>query len=53
MDLSLVYLQVPLPEDIEKLKGHGDFQLAQHIIDQRLEGYPHLLENVYSWKKRF
>ena len=39
MDLSLVYLQVPLPEDIEKLKGHGDFQLAQHIIDQRLEGY--------------
>lgn len=37
MDLSLKSLQVPLPEDIEKLKGHGDFSLAIKTIDLRLE----------------
>lgn len=45
MDLSLKSLQVPLPEDIEKLKGHGDFALAQRIIDQRLtQGLPTMLK---------
>ena len=37
MDLSLKSLQVPLPEDIQKLKGHGDFSLAIKTIDSRLE----------------
>lgn len=44
MDLSLKHLQTPLPEDIEKLKGHGDFKLAAKIIDKRLkEDLPHSL----------
>ena len=30
-------LHVPLPEDIEKLKWHGDFQRAIRVIDRRLE----------------
>lgn len=37
MDLTLYSLQVPLPEDIRKLKDHGDFSQAQAIIDRRLE----------------
>lgn len=30
-------LHVPLPEDIEKLKWHGDFERALRVIDKRLE----------------
>lgn len=31
------YLEVPLPEDIEKLKWQGDFARAQRVLAQRLE----------------
>ncbi len=31
------YLYVPLPEDIAKLKWHGDFERAVKVIDRRLE----------------
>ncbi len=36
MNLNLAHLQVPLPEDIAKMKGHGDFNLAIKVIEQRL-----------------
>ncbi len=36
MNLNLAHLQVPLPEDIAKMKGHGDFKLAIKVIEQRL-----------------
>ncbi len=36
MNSKLAYLQVPLPEDIAKMKGHGDFELLNKIIDRRL-----------------
>lgn len=32
------YLEVPLPEDIEKMKWHGDFARAQRVIARRLNG---------------
>ncbi|MCI1966436.1 MAG: transglutaminase-like domain-containing protein [Oscillospiraceae bacterium] len=34
---DLQYLEVPLPEDIQKMKGHGDFKLLQKVIDRRLK----------------
>lgn len=37
MDLTLKSLMVPLPEDIQKLKGYGAFDLAIKIIDSRLQ----------------
>ncbi|MBQ8081381.1 MAG: hypothetical protein IJ240_05740 [Clostridia bacterium] len=33
---DLTYLAVPLPEDVLKAKGYGDFHLANAIIDRRL-----------------
>ncbi len=33
---NLAALTVPLPEDIEKLKWHGDFTRALKIIENRL-----------------
>lgn len=34
---DIQYLEVPLPEDIEKLKWHGDFARAEHMIERRLQ----------------
>jgi hypothetical protein len=34
---DLKYLEVPLPEDIEKVKCYGDFPMALRMIDARLE----------------
>jgi transglutaminase-like putative cysteine protease len=33
---DLKYLEVPLPEDLRKLKGHGDFDTARRVIDRRM-----------------
>ena len=35
---QIQYLEIPLPEDIEKAKWCGDFPRAQRLIRQRLEG---------------
>lgn len=35
---QIQYLEIPLPEDIEKAKWCGDFSRAQRLIRQRLEG---------------
>ena len=32
------YLDLPLPEDVEKRKMHGDFTKAEALIDRRLQG---------------
>lgn len=37
MDLTLKSLLVPLPEDIQKLKGYGAFKEAMRLIDLRLQ----------------
>lgn len=37
MDYQIEALGYPLPEDIEKLKWHGDFQGAMELIQRRLE----------------
>ena len=37
MNSDLKYLLTPLPEDIAKLKGCGDFTRALRVIDKRLE----------------
>ena len=45
MALDLRYLEVPLPEDLQKMKGHGDFALLQRVIDRRLKtDLPHALK---------
>ncbi|OCN00570.1 transglutaminase [Clostridium sp. W14A] len=33
---DLEYLEVPLPEDIQKMKCHGDFETVRRVIDRRL-----------------
>ena len=35
---DLLFLGAPLPEDVEKLKWHGDLAHAARRIDQYLEG---------------
>jgi hypothetical protein len=34
---DLKYLEVPLPEDIQKIKWYGDFNTVKKIIDRRLQ----------------
>ena len=34
---DLKYLAVPLPEDVLKLKGYGDFERLIRVIDLKLE----------------
>ena len=34
---DLQYLTVPLPEDLQKMKGHGDFELLQKVIGRKLK----------------
>ena len=46
MDYQIEALGYPLPEDIEKLKWHGDFQGAMELIQRRLEeDIPETLKN--------
>ena len=36
---DLKYLEVPLPEDVQKLKWHGDFAALDECIAQTAKGY--------------
>ena len=48
---DLLFLGAPLPEDVEKLKWHGDLAHAARRIDKYLEGIcPRL--SAAAWKPR-
>ena len=50
--MNLKSLQVALPEDIEKLKGRGDFDLARKVIDRKLAGkLPQILRDRLELEK--
>ena len=44
---DLKYLAVPLPEDLSKLKGYGDFERMARVIDLKLnkDGLPEAMRN--------
>ena len=45
---DLKYLSVPLPEDVAKLKGFGDFARMERVIDLKLNkpGVPRMPEKA-------
>ena len=46
------FLHIRLPEDIEKLKWHGDFERAVRVIDRRLErDIPEALKKRLRYEK--